>query len=222
METSVTQIGTASQSAVTSTPSSSATTLSSDFETFIQMLTTQARYQDPLEPIDSSEYAAQLAQFSMVEQQVRTNDTLTELVEQMGTTTMASLADWVGMEARAAAPMHFSGDPITISPNPAAVSDSVFLSVTNENGQEVQRMEIPISAEPLQWTGQDENGDQFPNGLYRFTVESHSNGELILSETAEVYGRVTEAQGQGGNIVLILEGGSAILSTSVTALREPA
>ncbi len=37
--------------------------LSSDFETFIKMLTTQAKYQDPLEPLDSSEYAAQLAQF---------------------------------------------------------------------------------------------------------------------------------------------------------------
>lgn len=48
--------------------------LSSDFEVFLQMLTAQAEYQDPLEPIDSSEYAAQLAQFSMVEQQVMTND----------------------------------------------------------------------------------------------------------------------------------------------------
>ena len=56
-----------------------AAVLSSDFETFLQMLTAQARYQDPLEPIDSSEYASQLAQFSMVEQQVLSNDLLTSL-----------------------------------------------------------------------------------------------------------------------------------------------
>ena len=72
----------------TTTPSAAALTLpsadqssvlSSDFETFIRMLTTQAKYQDPLEPIDSSEYAAQLAQFSMVEQQVKSNDILAQL-----------------------------------------------------------------------------------------------------------------------------------------------
>ena len=58
---------------------SNAATLSSDFETFIRMLTAQARYQDPLEPLDSSQYATQLAQFSMVEQQVLANDRLAAL-----------------------------------------------------------------------------------------------------------------------------------------------
>ena len=54
----------------TGTSPSSTSALTSDFETFLKMLTTQARYQDPLEPLDSQEYASQLAQFSMVEQQV--------------------------------------------------------------------------------------------------------------------------------------------------------
>ena len=58
--------------------------LSSDFETFLQMLTVQARYQDPLEPLSSSDYAAQLAQFSMVEQQVLTNDQLGNLAGLIG------------------------------------------------------------------------------------------------------------------------------------------
>ncbi|MEP0702358.1 MAG: flagellar hook capping FlgD N-terminal domain-containing protein, partial [Lentilitoribacter sp.] len=56
-------------SQVTSAQTETSNALASDFETFLKMLTAQARYQDPLEPIDSSEYAAQLAQFSMVEQQ---------------------------------------------------------------------------------------------------------------------------------------------------------
>lgn len=199
----------------------SASVLSSDFETFIQMLTTQAKYQDPLEPIDSSEYAAQLAQFSMVEQQVRTNDTLTALMEQMGTSNMAALAGWVGMEARAAAPMYFDGQPITIAPNPAVVADDVQLVVYDPLGNEVQRLPLPVSAEPVQWTGLETDGTPLPNGTYSFQVESYAQDELILSETAEVYGRITEAQSQGGNVLLVLEGGSTILSTSVTAIRQP-
>ncbi len=65
--------------------------LSSDFETFLQMLTAQARYQDPLEPIDSSEYAAQLAQFSMVEQQVQSNELLQALSAQMSASAIGQL-----------------------------------------------------------------------------------------------------------------------------------
>ena len=91
--------------------------MSSDFETFIKMLTTQAKYQDPLEPIDSSAYAAQLAQFSMVEQQVQSNELLTALTEQLGGSNMAGMANWIGMEARTTAPAYFDGAPITVAPS---------------------------------------------------------------------------------------------------------
>lgn len=50
--------------------------LSSDFEVFLQMLTAQMKYQDPLNPVDSTDYATQLATFSGVEQAVLTNDLL--------------------------------------------------------------------------------------------------------------------------------------------------
>ncbi len=88
--------------------------LSSDFETFLQMLTAQAKYQDPLEPIDSSAYAAQLAQFSMVEQQVQSNELLANLAEQLGGSNMAGMANWIGMEARTTEPAFFEGSPIGI------------------------------------------------------------------------------------------------------------
>lgn len=125
------------------------------------------------------------------------------------------------MEARAATPMQFNGTPITVSPNPAAISDNVDLVVRDDTGAEVQRIALPVSAEPYIWTGTDDTGEPFPEGIYSFEVESYAEGELILKEQAEVYGRVTEAQSQGGDIVLILEGGSAVLSTSVTAIRDP-
>lgn len=213
----------AAASATTSTytgTTASQQALSSDFETFLKMLTAQAKYQDPLEPIESSEYAAQLAQFSMVEQQVQTNDVLAALFSKTGETNMALLAGLVGMDARALAPAYFDGTPITVQPNPAAISDQVFLVVYDEDGTEVQRESVPLSAEPIEWAGVDSEGEALPTGAYSFIIESVKDGEVILSEHAEVYGRVAEAQVQNGEVILILEGGVAVLSSSVTALRN--
>lgn len=213
--------------AATQAPSTSQTTtapqssgLTSDFNTFLKMLTAQARYQDPLEPVDSTEFASQLAQFSMVEQQVKTNDALAAMFGQMSSANMASLASWVGMEARAVTPAYFDGTPVTISANPASVSDRVDLVVSDADGNEVQRTNIASSAEPIEWAGVDEHGDPFAEGVYSFTVESYTGDDLVLSEPAEVYGKVTEAQVQNGQIILILKGGQAVLSSAVTGLRE--
>lgn len=193
--------------------------MTSDFKTFLKMLTAQARYQDPLDPIDSTQYASQLAQFSMVEQQVKTNDALAAMFGQMGSSNMASLASWVGMEARAVTPIYFDGSPITVAPNPASVSDRVELIVHNKDGQEVQRRAIPVSGDLIEWAGLDDDDVPFSGGTYSFTVESFRGDDLILSEAAEVYGKVTEAQVQNGQVILILEGGQAVLSSSVTGLR---
>ena len=58
--------------------------ISSDFETFLLMLTTQLENQDPLNPIESQDFAVQLATFSGVEQQVLTNDLLSDLGQGFG------------------------------------------------------------------------------------------------------------------------------------------
>lgn len=193
--------------------------LTSDFDSFIKMLTAQAKYQDPTDPIDSTAFASQLAQFSMVEQQVQTNNLLQALYGLTGTSNMASLAGWVGMEARAVTPMYFDGNPIEISPNPYAFADEVFLVVTDENGKEIQRKQIPVSSEPVKWLGLSDSGDLIDHGIYNFTIESYQDDELILAESAGVYGRIVEAQVLGGEVVLVLQGGQAILASSVSALR---
>lgn len=207
--------------ALTGSASQATPVISSDFETFIKMLTAQARYQDPLEPIDSSEYAAQLAQFSMVEQQVLSNELLTSLASQLGAGNMAQLANWIGMEARTTAPVQFDGSPIQITPNPAAVSDQVFLIVRDGSGQEVQRIQIPVSSEPIEWAGVANDGGPFENGRYSFDIESRANGEVILSEPTQTYSRIVETRLEGTQTVLVLEGGSAISTNDVSGLREP-
>ncbi len=195
--------------------------LTSDFETFLKMLTAQARYQDPLEPIESTEYAAQLAQFSMVEQQVQSNDLLTALYQEIGLSNMAALASWVGMEARAAMPAQFDGAPISISPNPASLADRAELVVRDQSGAEIDRRQIAVSADLISWDGRLSDGSVAPHGIYGFDVESFTGDERILSEPAEVYGRITEAQARDGEVLLIFPGGQATVSSAVTGLRQP-
>ncbi|MGJ5617914.1 flagellar hook capping FlgD N-terminal domain-containing protein [Sulfitobacter sp. MF3-043] len=210
----------ANRGATQSAAAPSEAVLASDFETFLKMLTAQAKHQNPLEPMDSSEYAAQLAQFSMVEQQVLSNDLLSALTAQLGSGNMAQMANWIGLEARTTAPVQFDGSPIAMEPNPAAASDEVFLVVYDIDGHEVQRRAIPVSAEPIEWAGVSDDGTPFQDGLYSFVVESRANGELLLSDPVETYARIVEARTQAGETILILEGGSAVSAGNVNGLRE--
>ena len=87
------------------------------------MLTTQVENQDPLDPIKTEDYATQLAQFSAVEQQTKTNDLLEVLNAQFGQMGMAELANWVGMEARVEAPASFDGGAIAVAASPVTTAE---------------------------------------------------------------------------------------------------
>ena len=205
-----------------SASSTNSAVISSDFDVFLQMLTAQAQYQDPLEPIDNSEYAAQLAQFSSVEQQVTTNDLLQEMLSALGANDMASAANWIGLEALVQGPAKFTGSPVTIAPNPPIDADQVTLVVTNAQGTEVQRQAMPLGAEPFTWDGRTADGAYFEPGEYTFEIESKSNGEILVTDPAVVYSRVTEARVDSGATLLVLNSGYMIDATNVLGLREPA
>ena len=197
------------------------TGINSDFETFLKMLTVQMQNQDPLNPIDSKEFATQLAQFSGVEQQVRTNDLLTNLNAQMGLMGMAQLASWVGMEARADAPAWFDGQPVTIAPQVSASAESAMLVVKDEAGAEVQRLALPKGSDPIEWVGVDAEGGALPAGQYRFSVETFREGEIAGTAPVEVYGTIREARMEDGKTVLLLEGGGKLTADQITGLRNP-
>lgn len=208
-------------SSAASAPSDPSGVLGSDFEVFLQMLTAQAQYQDPLEPMDNSEYAAQLAQFSMVEQQVMTNDLMQQLMVSLGSNTMSSAANWIGMEALIEGPAQYDGTPVTISPNPPVTADRVDLIVFNAQGQEVQRIQIPTGSDPISWTGLNASGDPLPHGEYTFQIESSAKGEVLVNEPALSYSRVTEARIEQGEALLLLESGYMIKANNVAGLRDP-
>ncbi|MEE4188855.1 MAG: flagellar hook capping FlgD N-terminal domain-containing protein [Roseobacter sp.] len=211
---------TTSAVSASSAPTGTTAALASDFETFLKMLTAQARFQDPLEPIDSSEYAAQLAQFSMVEQQVLSNDLLTDLGTQLGASNFGQLASWIGMDARTTAPVAFDGAPVTILPTTEPTADEAYLIVYGPDGGEVQREQIPTGSDPFEWQGFSERGGLLPNGTYSFAVESRAVGQPLSTTAAETYAPITEARRQGNDTVFVLAGGSTVTSDDITALRD--
>jgi flagellar basal-body rod modification protein FlgD len=207
--------------AATLPSSETSTVLSSDFETFLKMLTAQAKYQDPLEPIDSSEYAAQLAQFSMVEQQVLANDRLAEMTAQMTLSNMTQMVSLIGMEARTSKAAYFDGSTLTVDPDPATGADKTVLVVSNKDGFVVQRNEIPVSNAAIQWDGRDVNGIQLPVGYYSFELENSAGGEVISTLPASTFARITEARTSDGQPTLVLQGGAEILATDLNGVRSP-
>lgn len=214
-------VGTATQSA------ENRSVLSSDFEVFLQMLTAQARFQDPLDPVSSSDYAAQLAQFSMVEQQVLTNELIESLVSATSTTDQLNPPTWLGLEVEAETPVTYAGEPIEITASPPARADEMALMVYDASGNLIFEEAQNVSAGQITWFGLDNksNGsDQIvsaPPGDYVVRVESRRNGTVVKTDTITGFAAVSEALLEGGQTTLLLENGVKVKTSDVTGMRNP-
>ncbi|WP_296644014.1 flagellar hook capping FlgD N-terminal domain-containing protein [Roseinatronobacter sp.] len=196
-----------------------ATAEAGDFHTFLTMLTTQMQNQNPLEPIQASDFAAQLATFSGVEQQVQTNDLLTRLVGRMG---LADLAGWVGRDVLSTAPIRFDGTPMRLVPPEVQGANRADLVVTDSIGREIGRYAVdPQSTEIL--FEAPEGSDVLESGaFYGFSMVSYRD-DIELSENAVLgYAQVLEARADSGRTLLVLAGGQIIDSDAVVGLRDSA
>ena len=213
-------------SAATSTNSTTANATanspkaSTDYETFLKMMTTQIKNQDPLNPMSADQFAVQLATFSSVEQQTRTNDLLTQQLAQNKLDSLSQMVGWVGKEARIAAPAHFDGtSEITLSPNPAESADKAVLVVKNAAGTEVSRTEIPLGSADYQWQGHDNSGAALPAGNYDLSLESYQGDTLLGSTAIEHYGRIAEIRSSISGVTALFAGGIEASTGLITALR---
>lgn len=208
----------ATQTTASGTTGSSS--LTSDFQTFLRLMTTQMQEQDPLSPMDSTQFLSQLASFSAVEQQTLTNSQLAALNTQIGALGLAQAASWVGSEARAVMPALVEGGaPIPIMPQIAEGADRAVLVVTDEDGMVVNRIELPVDAESYDWTPSDMTGGPLPDGLYDLTVENYRDGTQLDTTAVQLYGQITEVQGLAGDLTVIFDGGRKVPIADVSAIR---
>jgi flagellar basal-body rod modification protein FlgD len=196
--------------------------ISSDFETFLKMLTAQLENQDPLNPLEATDFAVQLATFSGVEQQVRTNDLLSGLASQFGLSGMSNLAGWIGREARAAVPAVFDGDPVQLETRPEQGAVRAELVVRDSSGAEVESYPIPVAGGEITWTGLTPAGTARPWDTYSFAVESYDAADdLMTSVVPEIFAPVTEVRLVDGAPTLVLKGGQLVRPEQVGAVRSP-
>ena len=194
----------------------------SDYETFLRMMTVQIKNQDPMSPMSSDDFAVQLATFSGVEQQAKTNDLLEQQIAMNAQNSMVEMAGWVGKEARIAAPAHFDGvTPVILSPNPALGADKAVLVVKNEDGAEVARIEIPVTSADYEWQGLDSDGDPLPEGIYHLSLESLKEDEVLGTTEVEYFGTIEEIRSSPSGVTALFPGGVEVSTALVTALRAP-
>ncbi|WP_417240589.1 flagellar hook capping FlgD N-terminal domain-containing protein [Celeribacter halophilus] len=221
MTNTISATTTATSTQTSSASSGASSVISSDFETFLTMLTVQMQNQDPLNPIESTDYAVQLATFSEVEQAVMTNDLLEKLSSQLGLMGFSQLSGWVGKEARSESAAYFDGSsPVTLSGDFASAANRAVLVVRDVDGRVVQEVTISPDNETFEWTGVDDQGASVSAGLYNFEIENYYNTDHLSTTTVESYSKIIEARADDGDVVLVLEGGNEIASSDVTALRD--
>lgn len=209
-----------SASSGTAQATASKPTLSSDFETFLRMLTAQMQNQDPLNPVDSTDYATQLATFSSVEQQVLSNDLLRNISSALNVGGLSQLSGWVGMDALSDAPAYFTGTPVSVRPEMPEDASKVELVVKDDTGAVVARQDITGEEGIIEWGGKTESGQVLPRGNYEFeAIATGADGDTDTLPVS-VYARIVEARTASGGVVLGLAGGTEIASDEVIALRS--
>lgn len=211
---------------LTATPAAATTprkaaAISSDFETFLKMLTVQMQNQDPLNPIDSTDYAVQLATFSGVEQQVRTNQILSDLSSLLGGSGLGQAAQWIGKDVLAVAPASFEGRPLTVEVPQARRAEGLSLIVRDNGGAVVATHPVPAGASRLDWSGTDASGHELPSGSYRFSVRNAA-GESYEETPAAVFARVSEVKSGEAGLIFTMPGGIEVPFSEVTGVRAGA
>ncbi len=194
--------------------------LSGDFNTFLKLLTSQLQNQDPLQPMDSTEFVAQLASFSGVEQQVGSNTRLDKILTALSGSSTEGYATWIGKQVRTATSAAFKGQPIEVSVNKVSDTDSAVLVVKNDFGRVVARQSVGTGHDSVTWDGTDSNGAAAANGNYSFQLESYKGQTLKDTQDGQVFATVNEVRlDDNQQALLVLENGDQIATSKVTAIR---
>lgn len=217
--TSVTTASSVAPAAPSETTSRAA--LSSDFDMFLKLLTTQMRNQDPLNPADATAFATQLATFSSVEQQILTNDLLRDLLAGVTGGQADNATSWLGAEVLSGEAVAFRGRPVDLVLTPETGAETSVLVVTDPRERVVQRLPIEPGTTALSWTGAGPGGAQVPPGDYRFSVDHFVGQDLQSSAPVRAYATVQEVRFENAVPRLVLDGGASVAPDEIDAVRRP-
>jgi flagellar basal-body rod modification protein FlgD len=165
--------------------------IADNFQQFLTLLTTQLQNQNPLDPLDTNQFTQQLVQFAQVEQQLKTNDSLTSLVniEKAASSTQALVyvGQTVAVDGSTAV---FDGHATWNLTAPSDVDATITISDSAGRTAYSGNIDIKGGDFSFVWDGKGNDGTQWPTGNYKMTITAQdSNGNNVAIPT-EVQGLV--------------------------------
>lgn len=219
----VDSVSSSTSSTSSTTSSSSATTLSASYEMFLQLLTTQLQTQNPLDPVDSTEFTQQLATYASLEQQIQTNDKLDSVLSQFDSLSLSTGVGYIGRTVEADSDTLAVGDDGAVDGSWKYTLDdeasSVTLSVVDSSGNVVWTGdgETASGSHEFTWDGTNTKGKTVGAGEYTLKVTAtDADGESVDSSIA-ITGSVTAVTTSDDGAVLEI-GDTEIPLSSVTRL----
>ena len=183
-----------SSSSSSSLSSTTGTTLAGNFQTFLTLLTTQLQNQNPLDPLDTNQFTQQLVEFASVEQQLKTNDSLSTLVSLQQTAQATQALEFVGKTAVVnGSTAALTNSQATWQLNVPSASN-VQISIANSAGQTVFTGSYSVNAgnnQPFVWNGQGSDGTQWPDGQYTLTATATDSSGNSVGITTQLQGTVS-------------------------------
>ncbi len=166
--------------------------LAQNFDQFLTLLTAQLKNQNPLDPLNTNEFTAQLVQFASVEQQMKQNDSLTTLLTKTDASNAIGALNFVGRKVTA------SGTTTTLADGKA---DWVFdapragtgkITIKDSNGKAVYQTSIALSGgqQSFSWDGKRSDGLMADEGLYTASIEGSTVDGAAFTVNSLISGTV--------------------------------
>lgn len=191
--------------------------LSSDYTLFLRLLTTQMQNQDPLSPMDSSQYTQQLVQYSQVEQSIQQTGTLKDILARLSAQDMMQASALIGSQA------HYDGRTAGLAAGAstewswslAGTPASLTAIISDASGHEIERRALAPTATSLRWDGTLASGGVAGAGSYGLTLDARDASGNPLAAKMGASGLVTAVSRLDDGTVSLTVGGIAIPLSAV-------
>ncbi len=202
--------------AVTSTTTTSASaamkqTMGMNKDDFLTLFVTQLKNQDPMNPMDGTQFIGQLAQLTQVEQAYNTNSNLEKLISMMNDSSAMSAVSYIGQEVTASGSevALTSGGEAKISYVVPKTAEQVVVDIKDSNGSTVRTLtqgQTAAGTASLVWDGKNNAGTALPSGTYTFAVKGVDSSGNTFTCDSRTGGKVDGVSFAGSSPVLKVGG----------------
>ncbi|EIZ78729.1 flagellar hook capping protein [Novosphingobium sp. Rr 2-17] len=208
----------ASQPISTSAAAAPKAAMGADFNMFLKLLTTQMQNQDPLSPMDSTQYTQQLAQYSQVEQTVQQTGTLKDILARLSTQDMSQAAGFIGREAVFNSSVSGLGaTPASWNYSAGGAISRATATITDASGAQVFTGPIDLSGTDgtYRWDGTLADGSKAPSGAYTLAIKAVDASGAAVATTVSSVGTVNDVSLKNGVVSLGVNGVAMAMDTLV-------